>query len=80
MRWTALIRPAGVVCALSTMAHAEPDTWWAEQPLVRPAVPTVQADQWCANPIDNFILAGLEAAGMDPAPQADRATLIRRAT
>src|SRR5262249_28097157 len=53
--------------------------WWSLQPVKRPAVPaTIRAD-WCKNPIDAFILARLEAQGMEPAPQADRRVLIRRA-
>ena len=32
------------------------------------------------NPIDAFVLARLEAAGLDLSPEADRGTLIRRAT
>ena len=44
-----------------------------------PAVPAVTRPRaWVRNPIDAFILAGLEAEGSAPAPEADRATLIRR--
>ena len=35
---------------------------------------------WAQNPIDRFILKGLLDKGLTPAPEADRRTLIRRAT
>lgn len=53
---------------------------WSFRPLVRPIVPTVQNPTWTQNAIDNFILAEIETAGLNPAPQADRATLLRRVT
>ncbi len=34
---------------------------------------------WVRNPIDAFVLARLEKEGLEPSPEADRATLIRRA-
>ena len=40
--------------------------------------PAVKQSAWVRNPIDAFILNGLEAAELNPAPEADRATLIRR--
>jgi hypothetical protein len=52
---------------------------WAYQPIQRPALPTVRNQAWATSPIDRFILARLDAAGLSPSPQADRRTLIRRA-
>lgn len=51
---------------------------WSFQPIKKPAVPQVQSAAWCANPIDNFIAAKLEANGLAPNAPADRTTLIRR--
>ncbi len=54
---------------------------WAFEMPVRPSVPKPHSDSaWVKTPIDNFILAKLERAGLDPSPEADRATLIRRVT
>ena len=55
-------------------------THWAFQPVKRPAVPTVKNQRWVQSPVDAFILAKLEPAGMQPAQPADKRTLIRRAT
>ncbi len=54
--------------------------WWAYQPVVRPAVPVLENAGWVRSPIDAFILAGLEAKGLQPAPPADRYALLRRVT
>jgi hypothetical protein len=51
---------------------------WAFQPVTRPAVPVVHNPAWAANPIDAFILAQLEARGLQPNPTATRRELIRR--
>ena len=51
---------------------------WAYQPLTKPVPPQVKNTAWVKNPIDRFILAKLEAAGLTPAPEADAATLCRR--
>ena len=42
--------------------------------------PTDQEPSWVRNPIDAFILAGLESEGLEPAGPADRVALIRRVT
>ena len=51
---------------------------WAFRQPVRPAIPVVHDPTWVRNPIDAFVLARLEAAGLRPSPEADRATLLRR--
>jgi hypothetical protein len=51
---------------------------WAFQAPVRPALPKVKAAAWPHNPIDNFVLAKLETAGIAPNAEADRRALIRR--
>ena len=53
---------------------------WSFAPVVRPQPPAVRKQDWVRNPIDRFILARLESAGLDPAPEADRRTLARRAS
>ena len=53
---------------------------WAYRKVTRPGTPAVKNDIWVKNPIDAFVLAGLESKGLTPAPEADRRVLIRRAT
>jgi hypothetical protein len=51
---------------------------WAFVAPERPREPEVQGAAWARTPIDRFILARLEAEGLPPSPEADRATLIKR--
>src|ERR1051325_899091 len=51
---------------------------WPFETPVSPAIPAVKASAWVRNPIDNFILAKLDANALAPAPEADRRTLLRR--
>jgi hypothetical protein len=53
---------------------------WSLQPVRRPALPPVQDPSWCRSQIDRFVLARLDAAGLKPAPPADKRTLLRRVT
>jgi hypothetical protein len=53
-------------------------THWAFVAPERPALPAVKGTRWVRNPIDRFVLAKLEAGGLSPSPEADRATLIKR--
>ena len=52
---------------------------WAYKPLRRPALPDAQPDDWVTSPVDAFVLAGLQNANLQPAPQATKAALLRRA-
>ena len=53
---------------------------WAFQPLTAATAPEVKMKAWPKNDIDRFILTKLEAAGIQPSAEVDRATLIRRVT
>lgn len=59
--------------------RADGQHWhWAYRPPVRPNPPPVKNTWWPRNAIDHFILARLEAEGLSPSPEADKATLLRR--
>lgn len=51
---------------------------WCWQPIEQQSPPTVTNIAWPRKLLDHFVLAKLEAAGIQPAPQADKATLVRR--
>jgi hypothetical protein len=51
---------------------------WAFRAPVRPSPPPVTQAGWAKTPIDAFVLARLEQEGLTPAPEADKATLLRR--
>ena len=51
--------------------------WWSFRPLNRPTIPGAE-DGWSRTPIDRFVLARLRDNGLEPSPEADRRTLIRR--
>lgn len=53
---------------------------WAYVKPVRPPIPAVKNKAWVRNPIDAFVLAKLEKAGLKPSPQASREMMIRRVT
>ncbi len=67
-----------VTRARSRKITAEDKKWWAFQPVRATEPPKVQEKNWTRNPIDQFILARLDKSGLKPAPEADKATLIRR--
>ena len=53
---------------------------WSLRPVRRVEPPPVGSGRVARNEIDRFILAKLEEAGLEPSPEADRHTLIRRAS
>lgn len=53
---------------------------WAFEPAQRPQQPKVSNPKWPKNDIDRFILAKLDKEGIEPAPEAPKATLLRRAS
>ena len=59
---------------------AEERAYWFYQPLKRQAVPAFTPADGVRNPIDAFVLTRLREKGLGLNPEADRATLIRRAT
>jgi hypothetical protein len=52
--------------------------FWSFQPVKSYAAPEVRNRQWPRNDVDRFILARLEGRGLEPAPPADKRTLLRR--
>ena len=54
---------------------------WAFSNPVRPTTPVIAGnDGWAKTPIDAFILKRLKNEGLQPSPEADKGTLIRRVT
>ncbi|MGC1275087.1 MAG: DUF1549 domain-containing protein, partial [Planctomycetaceae bacterium] len=51
---------------------------WSFQPIVPAAPPDVHDTSWPRDDLDRFVLAKLEAAGLKPAEDADKRTLLRR--
>ncbi len=67
-----LSSPEGIVRAKQTL--------WSLQPVRSPIPPRVKHQSWVKTPIDQFVLARLEASGLSPSPSVDRRTLLRRMT
>ncbi len=51
---------------------------WSFIPPQRPGLPALRNKDWVLHPIDAFVLARLEASGLEPAPEANAFTLVRR--
>jgi hypothetical protein len=53
---------------------------WAFTPIQRPEPPSVRHQEWIKQPLDRFILAKLEQAGLLPGPEAPKESWLRRVT
>lgn len=74
-----------VLCllTLAEAAQAADDVWWSLRPLAQPSPPSAAPDgfaSWPRTPVDRFVLARLRGKSLEPAPEADRRTLLRRLT
>lgn len=87
-RWVERGLPWGSRAQLAAQvadAHGPPavdeaaKAFWSFQRVARPPSPTATDTAWVQTPIDAFVLAKLQAAGLQPAPRADKVALLRRA-
>src|SRR5438132_13460909 len=65
---------------LAASAAAAGSAHWAYRVPLRPAVPEAQHRELLRTPIDCFVEAALEKKGLSLGPEADRETLLRRAS
>ncbi|MBG89120.1 MAG: hypothetical protein CMO80_19790 [Verrucomicrobiales bacterium] len=52
---------------------------WSFKPIEKPDLPVISNSKWPIQPLDYFVHAKLDSTGMQPAEQADKRSLIRRA-
>jgi mono/diheme cytochrome c family protein len=57
---------------------AEYQGHWAFIAPAKPELPQVRNKDWVRNPIDRFVLSELERRGLQPSPESELRTLIRR--
>ena len=62
------------------MSGGQQESHWAFRPVRRPQLPRVRDTEWGTGAVDRFVLARLEAAGLEPSRRVDQVTLIRRVT
>ncbi len=77
--WSASLGLAAVVDE-EVAELARERKFWSFQPPVSPARPNVRSRHWPRQDLDYYVLSRMEARRLTFAPEADRATLIRRVT
>ena len=73
--WIDAGTPADTNAVASTSAVTN---YWAFRPPIRPRTPAVRQSENVRNPVDAFLLAGLEAKSLNFSTEASRLTLVRR--
>jgi hypothetical protein len=73
------IPTAAAAPVADTPLPPEAGRYWAFQRPVRSAVPVARDPRWNRNPIDAFLAKALEQRSLEPAPEADARSLVRRA-
>ena len=68
------------VARKSAIEWDEAREFWSLRPIQNPTAPKVSDAKWARNDVDRFILERLEREQLAPVADADRRTLIRRAT
>ncbi|MBL8797703.1 MAG: PSD1 domain-containing protein [Planctomycetia bacterium] len=71
-------RDAAGNAAYKRLSLEEARSFWSFVPAKKPEAPKVQNASWPRGDIDRFVLARLEAKGLRPVADAERATLLRR--
>ena len=77
--WTPGAKTAETAKSKAGEVTVDARNYWAYRPVRRPDVPKVEDVKWVRNPIDAFLLAKLEPAGLKPASPAEFVALVRRA-
>ena len=86
-QWVEMGMPFAAGDEKDLTAEADPDVpivneetrkWWSFQPVTEVQIPKVKNQPWVRNAIDQFVLAKLESAGLQPAPAASKQSLVRR--
>ncbi len=68
-----------LVFSIAAPPKDAPRDWWSLVPISEREAPPASS-AWARTPVDAFVFKKLEANGLNPAPEADRRTLIRRLT
>ncbi len=63
----------------TNLSHRQLSHWAFQPPASDPEPPAVDNGHWIRNDLDRFVLSRLEAAKLEPAAEADKLTLLRRA-